>query len=420
MRVVVARGEVRARKAPKAQLAAVGSAAHGHAAHLLPHLRVRGPGVLYQVAVLRPRHHVRQVVVLVLDSDGQHFSPAAVRLVHKVHGAPHHVLARLHLRLVVVADDVVGTRLLAVAFHPLQVIEALVALGVLRPLLRGDHRVEPHYGLGRVHHDALCGARVHGGPACTHLCLRGVERLVAELAQGPAVDGVAKACTKLPQVEKGRPVADLLVRDKGNCQPRMGERGVLAKPRKQRHHHRDAGLVVAAQKRRAVARHQIPAHHVLKLRVRGGAYGNLASVAPAPDGKGAAFVAPHLRAHGLPVRLPCGVQVAAQAKRRQPLRARACRPVRRHVGVWRHGHVLGAKLAQVRGHHVCHVQLACRGGHGIRRQGVRLRRHRAVAQEAVENVAHAGSFLSHGCGARPGASCAGRAPPKACGCLATP
>ena len=280
--------------------------------------------------------------------------------------------------------------------------------------------MEPHDGLGSVHHDAFRCARVNGGPACTYLCLRGVERLVAELAQGTAVDGVAKACAKLLKVEKRRPVADLLVRHKGNRQPRVGERGVLTKPRKQRHHHGDAGLVVAAQKRRAVARHQIPAHHVFKLRVRGGAYGNLASVAPATDGKGAAVVVPDLRAHGVAVRLPRGVQVAAQAQRRQPLRTRACRPVCRHVGVWRHRHVLGAKCAQVRGHHVCHVKLACRGGHGICRQGVRLRRHRAVAQEAVENVAHAGSFLSHGCGARAAASCAGRAPPKACGCLATP
>ncbi len=387
MGVVVARREVRAGEAAERKLAAVGAATHGDAAHLFADGRVGRAGVVDEVGVLGARDHVGEVVVLVGDLDLEHALPHLG--VHHLHGGAHLVLAALDLGLVMVADDVVGRGLLAVAAHALKVKEAVVAVGELRALGRRQHLVEAHNGLGGVDHHALGRARVARKAVRADLGLGRVERLVAELSERAAVDGVAELGPELLEVEKRRAVPDLLVRHEREREARVRKRRVGLQARKERHNHGVAGLVVAAEKRGAVGGHDVVAGHLREARVRLRGDGDLAPVAPGADDELAALVVLDLGMHGRPVALPRRVDVAAEPQARQVLGAGGGGPVGGHVGVLVDLDVLGAELAQVGRDDVRDVELRLGRGHVVGRQRVRLRRHLAVADKAIKNIRHA-------------------------------
>ena len=386
MGVVVAGGEVGAGEAAEAELAAVGAAAHGDAGHLLANGGIGRAGVVDEVGVLGTGHHVGKVVVLVVDVDGH------VLLAHldvdELGGVTHHALALLDLGLVVVADDVVGAGGLAVSAHALQVEEAVIALGELRALLGGKHLVEAHDELGGIDHHALGGAGVAGEAAGMHVDLGGVEGLVAELAQGATVDGVAKVRAKLLEVQQGCAVADLLVRHEGERQARVGQAGVGLQAGKQAHDHGVAGLVVPAQQGGSVRGHDVPTGHVGQLWIGLGRNHDLAAVTVGANAELSALVVLDLGVHGAAHALPGGVDVAAEAQARQVLAALGGRPVRRHVGVLVDGDVLCAQLAQVLRNDVGNVELLRRGGYLLRRQRIRLRRNRAILNKPIKHVRH--------------------------------
>ena len=302
-----------------------------------------------------------------------------------------------------VADDVVGQGLLAVALHALQIVEAVVALGELRALGSGNQLVETHDGFGRVNHDAFSRSSVHREALGAHGGLGCVEGLVAKLAQRAAVDGVAKRGSKLIEVEQRRAVANLLVRHKRERKARMRKRRVVLQALHQREAHRVARLVVATQKRGAVGGDEVPAHHVLKVTVGLGAHPHLTAVAAGADGELSALIALDLRMHRVTVRLPSRVDVAAEAQGRKVFTAFARRPMGGHVRVVIEANVLSAQLLEVFHDDARHVELALRGRHRVGRQGVGLRGHLAILDKAIDNVTHrylppvgtAHQFFSH-------------------------
>ena len=160
--------------------------------------------------------------------------------------------------VVVVADDEVDDRLLRVARDPVRVDVALAILGRLGREPVGRERSDE---LGReldgVHELALRGAGMDREPVDRHAHRSRRERLDLDLAETRAVERVGDLRPESVEIEVLRPAPDLLVdreRDADRCATPLG------RPREigdRRHDLGDAGLVVGAEERRAVARHDV-------------------------------------------------------------------------------------------------------------------------------------------------------------------
>ena len=233
---------------------------------------------------------------------------------------------------------------------------------------------------------------MHHHATHAHQGLGGVERLVVELAQRLAVNRIAPGRAELLKVEQSRAMANLLVRNKGQFERGVQDARVLEETSRQRADLCNAGLVVRTEERRAVGAHDVLAHKAREIRhLLGRGLDDLA----VNDARHevAALVAHHVRAHAQGGGVGRGVKVRAQAEGREVLGASGGRNGAQHVGVLSHAHVLAAHsrklVCQKAGHAVLqrargHLLLVVRVGGGINLH---------VAQEALENVAHA-VFLS--------------------------
>ena len=181
-------------------------------------------------------------------------------------------------------------------------------------------------------------------------------------------------------------MADLLVGDKRQGKCGVWELGVLAQAGEKRDDHCNGGLVVSAEKRRAVRSHEGLADKVFELRVCRGVEGDFGAVAATAEDQAAAFVELDLRVHRTTVGLPGGVEVATERERGVLLGAGACRPVGRDVGMLVELDVLGTKDAQVRRDNARHIELGRGRWNRGRSAWVRLRGNLAVANEPLEHV----------------------------------
>ena len=120
--------------------------------------------------------------------------------------------------------------------------------------------------LDRVHELALRGSRVHRDAANRHPDRLGRERLDLELSEPRSVERVRDVCAELLEIEVLGAKAHLFVN---------GERDAKRRPRQLRmagevgdcsHDLGDAGLVVRAEQRRSVARHEVVSHTLRELR----------------------------------------------------------------------------------------------------------------------------------------------------------
>ena len=384
--------EVSARQAAEGELRTVGAAAHGDRPHGDAAGGIRPTRGLDEVRVLGAGDDLGHVAVLVADLDGEHGLAGRrgraqrVLLVHLGHGRAEQVLSRLKAVAVVVADDVVRAGILAVALNALQVEEALAVLRELRAVLGRNELVHAEQRLGGVDHHVLRGTGVDRAPVGADGRPGSVERLVAKLAQGACVDGVAVGSTQRFEVEQRCAMADLLVRDKRQRERRMRDGGVLGKACEKRDGHGHGRLVVSAEKRRAVRGHKVLANEVFELRVCGGVEGDFGAVAAAAQDKPSAIVALDLRVDRAAICLPRGVEVAAERERGARLGTGACGPMGRDVGVLVERDVLGAKVAQVSGNNARHIELGRGRGHRLRGARIRLRGNLAIPHEPLEHV----------------------------------
>lgn len=217
--------------------------------------------------------HVRQnlflhVVVHVRELHGD--ERAAVLAVQKLCGKAEIFLAVFEKRLVVVADDVVERRVLDLALHADEMRKALVALGVFRHLVLRQEGGELHRDGHRVNHLVFGAAGVDAEALDRDVRRGAVEVLVFELAEVAAVHGVGEVAAEALDIEFHGPLADLLVRRERDFHGAMRQ---IALENLLRHLQdlRDAGLVVAAEQRRAVGDNQRFAPAVLNRREIGNA-----------------------------------------------------------------------------------------------------------------------------------------------------
>ena len=95
-----------------------------------------------------------------------------------------------------IADDVACRGVVDRSRNALKVIEALVALGVLRTLHVGEQGVKVAEQIARVDHAALGVAGVDGLALKANGCLGSVKALPLQLADGAAVDRVGVLAAK--------------------------------------------------------------------------------------------------------------------------------------------------------------------------------------------------------------------------------
>ena len=321
------------------------------------------------------------VLLAQLHRDG----PLPMTAVQEGRDVTKDLLASLEATGVVVAHDVGESDLGRRASDLDGMVEALATLGVLRALEGGHQPLELACHGDGVDHDVLGAAWVHHHAAHAHGGLGCVERLVVELAQGLAVDGVAPGGTKLIEVQEGGPVTDLLIRHEGDLERGVWQAGIVPETRHQRADLRHAGLVVSREERAPVAHDDVLAHELSQVGNLIGGGGDLGAVDDACD-QVATLVVDHVGPHACGRGVDRGVDVGAEAQGGKALGTRRGRNRRGDVGVPVHDDVLAAQGAQLLSQNACHVMLCRRGGRLRLVVGIGLGVDLHVAQEALEHV----------------------------------
>ena len=245
-----------------------------------------------------------------------------------------------------VADDVAELNLGRGTLDGDWMVEALVALGVLRTLEGGDHLLELGCHGNCVDHNVLGAAGVHHDALEVDVGVGGVEALVVELAESLTVDGVSVSCAEFVQVKQACSVTDLLVRDKRNLERRVCELGVVAQALEQRTNLSHTGLIVSGQQRRAVGADDVHAHKILEVRdlLLGGC--DSLSVDDAGN-QVTALVVDDVRLDARGRRVDDGVQVRAKHQRGSRLGALGCSEGAGDVGVLVDGDVGAAQRLEL-------------------------------------------------------------------------
>ena len=358
MAAIAAGAQVGAGEPAKAQLGAVGAAADRQLARLDAGGKVRLFGKLDQLRILA--HDLGHVAVLLFDLNAH--TLLAELPVHKGGRGFHQVELGLELVGAVVAHDVARRGVVDRRRDADVVDKSLVALGVLRARVGGQHVVELHEQVRRVDHAALGVAGVDRVALKAHGHVSGVKALPLELADGAAVDRVGVFATERRDIEQRGTVADLLIGAKADAECRVRDLRVFVQTADERHDLGHAGLVVGAEKRGAVGAHQVLAAHVDKLGELFLGHGNgLALNGPAHQV--AAFVVHDMRLYARSGRDLGGVEMGDEPECRLVLGARARLNMGGHVAVLVHVHVVRPELAQLIGQQVREVELHRARGH---------------------------------------------------------
>ncbi len=386
--VVSAGSNVRARQAAERELSAVGTATSSNRLRLNANLTVCFKCIIDQELIaVELLGHVA-ILLMNLNADGI----LAIALVQERGDILQDLLAVGKNLGVVVADDVAELDLGRGTLDGNWVIEALVALGVLRTLECGDHLLELGSHGDGVDHDVLGAAGVDHDALEVDIGVSCVEALVIELAKGLAVDGVAVSCAEFVQVKQACAVTDLLVRDKRNLERRMSEFGVVAQALEQRADLSHTGLIVCGKQRGAVGANDVHAHEILEVRdlLLGG--GDGLAVNDAGD-QVTALVVDDVRLDARGRRIDDGVQVRAKHQRGSRLGALGCGEGAGYVGMLVDSDVGAAQRLELLAQVASHLVLSRRGrGDGVV-VGVGLGVNLHVAHKALGDI---GELVRHG------------------------
>ena len=386
--IVSAGSNVRARQAAERELSAVGATTSGNWLRLNTNLTICLKCIINQELVAVELLGHIAILLVNLNTDGI----LAIALVQERGDILQDLLAVGKNLGVVVADDVAELDLGRGTLDGDWVVEALVALGVLRALEGGDHLLELGSHGDGVDHDVLGAAGVNHDALEVDVGVGGVEALVVELAESLAVDGVAVRCTEFIQVKQACSVTDLLVGNKRNLERRMRELGVVAQALEQRADLSHTGLIVSGKQRGAVGANDVHAHEILEVRdlLLGGCDG--LAVNDAGD-QVTALIVDDVRLDARGRRIDDGVQVRAKHQRGSRLGALGRGEGAGYVGVLVDGDVGAAQRLELFAQVASHLVLSRRGrGDGVV-LGVGLGVNLHVAHEALGDI---GELIRHG------------------------
>lgn len=381
MSVISAGSNVRAWQATESELGTIGAATSSNWLRLNANLAICLKRIINQELVaLELLGHIA-ILLVNLNADGI----LAIALVQERGDILQDLLAVGKDLGVVVADDVAKLDLRRGALDGDWVVEALVALGVLRTLEGRDHLLELGSHGNCIDHDVLGAAGVNHDALEVDVSVGGVEALVVELAEGLAVDGVSVRGTEFVQVKQACSVTDLLVRDKGNLERRVRELGVVAQALEQRTDLSHTGLIVSGKQRGTVGANDVHAHKILEVRnlLLGGSDG--LAVDDAGD-QVTALVVDDVRLDARGRRVDYGVQVRAKHQRGSRLGAHGCGEGSGDVGVLVDGDVGAAQRLELFAQVASHLVLSRRGRRYGIVVGVGLRVNLHVAHEALGDI----------------------------------
>lgn len=379
--VISAGSNVRARQAAERELSAVGTTTSSNRLRLNANLAICLKCIINQELVaIELLGHVA-ILLVNLNADGI----LAIALIQERGDILQDLLTVGKNLSVVIADDVAELDLGRGALDGDWVVEALVALGVLRALEGGDHLLELGSHGNCVDHDVLGAAGMDHDTLEVDVGVSCVETLVVELTEGLSVDGVAVCSAKFVQVKQACTVTDFLVRDKRNLERRMSELRVVAQALEQGADLSHTGLIVSGKQRGAVGANDVHAHKILEVRdlLLGGS--DSLAVDDAGD-QVTALVVDDVRLDARGRRVDDGVQVRAKHQRGSRLGTLGCGEGAGDVGVLVNGDVGAAQRLELFAQIASHLVLSGRGrGDGVV-VGVGLGVNLHVAHEALGDI----------------------------------
>lgn len=381
MGVISTGSNVGAWQAAERELGTIGTATSSNWLRLNTNLTVCLKRIINQELVAVELLGHIAILLVNLNTDGI----LAIALIQECGDILQNLLAVSKNLSVVIADDVAELDLGRGALDGDWVVEALIALGVLRALEGRDHLLELGSHGDCVNHDVLGAAGVNHDALEVDVGVSCVEALVVELAESLSVDGVTVCCAKFVQVKQACTVADLLVRDKRNLERRMSELRVVAQALEQGADLSHTGLIVSGKQRGAVGANDVHAHKILEVRdlLLSGSDGL------AVDDTGdqvTALVVDDVRLDARGRRVDDRVQVRAKHQRGSQLGALGCSEGAGDVGVLVDSDVGAAQRLELFAQVASHLVLSRRGrGNGVV-LGVGLGVNLHVAHEALGDI----------------------------------
>ena len=381
MGVISAGSNVGAWQATEGELSAIGTATSGNWLRLNANLTICLKRIINQELVAVELLGHIAILLVNLNTDGI----LAIALVQERGDILQDLLAIGKDLGVVVADDVAKLDLGRGTLDGDWVVEAFVALGVLRTLKGRDHLLELGSHGDCVDHDVLGATGVHHDALEVDVGVGGVEALVVELTESLAVDGIAVRSTEFIQVKQACAVTDLLVGDKRNLECRVCELGVVAQALEQRANLSHTSLIVSGKQRGTVGANDVHAHKILEVRdlLLGG--GDGLAVDDAGD-QVVALVVDDVRLDARGRRVDDRVQVRAKHQRGSRLGALGCGEGAGNVGVLVDGDVGAAQRLELFAQVASHLVLSGRGRCDGVVIGVGLGVNLHVAHEALGDI----------------------------------
>ena len=381
MGVISAGSNVGAWQSAEGELGTIGTATSGNWLRLNTNLTICLKRIINQELVaVELLGHVA-ILLVNLNADGI----LAIALVQERGDILQDLLAVGKNLGVVVTDDVAELDLGRGTLDGDWVVEALVALGVLRTLEGRDHLLELGSHGDCVDHDVLGAAGVNHDTLEVDVGVSCVEALVVELTESLAVDGIAVRSTEFIQVKQACAVTDLLVGDKRNLECRVCELGVVAQALEQRANLSHTSLIVSGKQRGTVGANDVHAHKILEVRDLLLSGSDSLAVNDAGH-QVTALVVDDVRLDSRSGRVDDGIQVRAKHQRRSRLGALGCGEGAGDVGVLVDGDVGAAQRLELFAQVASHLMLSRRGrGDGVV-VGVGLGVNLHVAHEALGDI----------------------------------
>ena len=261
--VVIATGaEVRARKAHIGETCTIGATTNRN------HDRLDATGAHRFFCVVDEVHARLDLFlhVIVAVPDLADHGTLAVLPVQKRRSFREEALLFFKLRTVMITDDVLHLRFLDTAVHPVEMVEALIALGIHRVLKRRQEALEFHADEQRVLHLELRTARVNAGTVNRDLPGSGIEILILELAERPTIYGIGDVCAEIRDVKAVRTASDLLIRGEADADFSMLYLRVREEVLRHRHDFCDARLIIGTEQRRTVRYDEVLTPQIRKER----------------------------------------------------------------------------------------------------------------------------------------------------------
>ena len=165
-----------------------------------------------------------------------------------------------------IPDDIVCHCLLHIAFDAVQMIEALISLGIHGILKYREQILEFLGNQNGIQHFSLGISRMNASPVDSDPAAGSIEGLILQFPQSPTVHSKGKIRTKERHIKVICPLSDLLVGGEGDPKLSVTDLGMGQQFLSHCHDLCNAGLVIRSQQGSTVGNDQVLSFELTKLR----------------------------------------------------------------------------------------------------------------------------------------------------------